>query len=237
MKGYFKYNIVENSFLLFTIAFLAGISYIFFRKDTERKKITIFSTAITISALIFSLTTMIGTQNGQCSFEHFGIRLMTKIYLFNVVLSLLGWLISKLRYNSIKTYTVLLTFIFLFVTYKPISYIDEQYIEQSQQLKRRIFILERIFDLYGKDNKIYVWAFNNFCLLSPPAHLEYFLYLYDRENEYKNFDEYKPVKLCTNSDSYDDCDKKLVQFLKEKTGHELTEEEISKHNFQKYYKY
>ena len=131
----------------------------------------------------------------------------------------------------------MLTFIFLFVTYKPISYIDEQYIEQSQQLKRRIFILERIFDLYGKDNKIYVWAFNNFCLLSPPAHLEYFLYLYDRENEYKNFDEYKPVKLCTNSDSYDDCNKKLVQFLKEKTGHELTEEEISKHNFQKYYKY
>ena len=60
---------------------------------------------------------------------------------------------------------------------------------------------------------------------------------YSGERFQKYFYDYEQIKFCTNGETYEECNKKLVDFLKDKTNYDLTEEEIEKQDFQKYYGY
>lgn len=232
---YLSNVLVSNLTIIAIMLLLTAIAILFSpkKKREECKKIIICSLAISISVLLFSLLIIIGQESWEYSFEHHGVKLMTKIYLFNVTLSIVGWLIATVKINSIKVYTVALTFLFLYLYVKPINFADEFMINLNKETKKRIYILERVFDLWGKENKVY---FN--CLdidsVVPTYSLMYFIFLYDRGG---NFENYKQIDFCDVNESNDVCNQKLINFLKEKTGYVLTKEEIEKQDFQKYYRY
>ena len=164
--------------------------------------------------------------------EHSGVILMGKIYLFYAVLSLCGWLFSSIKINSIKFLTVICCFAPI-LSLCNLKDRDMYVVETNKQFQKRMYILERVFLLYGREHKIFLNC-NDFSAFVPKYSLVYFIYLYDKNSR---FDTYAQVDFCSNDENHDDCNKKLVRFLKEKTGYELTDEEIQKQDFQKYYGY
>lgn len=234
LSGYYKYFFSENYVLLFLIIFLLILSFSFLKNSAERKKITIFCLSTLISILLFPLLTMVGHEGSNPCFIHTGIRFLTKLYLYNLFLSLLGWFVSSCKINSIKIYTTLSCFLILLIQVLPIK-LDILTIQRNHQIRTRIYILERIFNLYGHNHKelLYCYDINE---MIPCTTLAYFLYIYDF-NFHTNYkiENYKTIDFCSIDEDYESCNKKLIKFLKDKTGYELTEEEIMKQDFQKYY--
>ena len=106
-------------------------------------------------------------------------------------------------------------------------------VNHNKLFQKRIFILERVFDLYEKNQKVFLNC-NDFKEFVPEYSLIYFIYLYDRNAK---FEDYKQVVFCKENENIDECNKKLIDFLKEKTGYSLSEKEIDTMDFQKYYRY
>ena len=230
-SGFYQNVLLDNKFQILLIFALFVIMLIFTPKSVERKKLIIFSTAMSLSIFLFSLIIIVGQEFRYFSFNHCGVKFMTKLYLFNVILSLTGWLITSLKLNSIKVYTVLLSFVMLYFGARPITFIDREMIDSNYKIQKRVYILERIFSLYGRPNKIFLDC-QDLETYVPNFSLIYFIYLYDRTAD---FYDYEQIKFCSNGETYEECNKKLVDFLKNKTKYELTDEEIKKQDFQKYY--
>ncbi len=233
LSSYFSNVFVSNFPIIALIFLLILVAVLFTPKNEERKKIIIFSVSVVISIFLFSLLIIVGQEFTEYSFEHPGVKLMTKIYLFNVILSLVGWLITKLKINSIEVYTVAISFVILYLYVKPINFTDEFMINLNKEIQKRIYILERVFDLYGKENKVYLNCLDIDSVV-PTYSLMYFIFLYDRGGD---FEKYEQINFCDANESHDVCNQKLIDFLKDKTGYVLTKEEIEKLDFQKYYRY
>lgn len=235
LENYFENVLVENRILIALILiFMVLISRVSCDNEKkENKKVVIFAFSTLLSVLIFPLVTIVGQDYSQFSCNHCGIGLMIKIFLFNILLSLCGWLVCTLKLNSFKFYTLLLCFVPLLLGVKSLFFGYDFVLNLNYHTKKRIFILERIFELYGKKEKVFFNSYDVEGTVSNYA-LFYFIYLYDRGG---NFDDYRQVDVCFDKEHVDNCDKKLINFLKEKTGYELTEEEIEKMDFQKYYRY
>lgn len=232
-SGFYQNVLLDNKFQILAILILIAIALMFTPKNAERKKLIVFTSAMTVSIFLFSLIIIIGQEFQYFAFNHCGVKFLTKMYLFNVILSLIGWLIVNIKLNSIKVYTVILTFLMLYFGAKPITFIDREMIESNYNIQRRIYILERIFSLYSRQNKVFLDC-QDLETFIPHYSLIYFIYLYDRGAD---FYDYEQVKFCLNGETYEECNKKLVDFLKDKTNYDLTEEEIEKQDFQKYYGY
>ena len=233
LLGYIDRVLLDNIVLILVFCVLLAIIWVFAPKNIERKKIVAFSLATTISIFLFLLVISVGQEMCEFSYDHSGIRFLAKLYLFNVILSLCGWIINSLKINSFKAFTVILTFLPIFLSLRPIYYIDKQMIDLSARTKTRIYILERVFDLYCKQHKVYFNCYDTNSVI-PKYSLIYFIYLYDKN---ANFEDYQQVDFCASDENSENCNKKLIKFLKEKTGYELTDEEIEKQDFQKYYGY
>lgn len=233
MSVYFKNFIVGNSVLFLAIILLVLCAIFFAPKSEEKKRLLVFETSIIASTLIFPiLLIFFSLYNNMLMVEHSGVILMGKIYLFYAVLSLCGWLISSIKINSIKFLTVICCFAPI-LSLCNLKDRDMYVVETNKQFQKRMYILERVFLLYGREHKIFLNC-NDFSAFVPKYSLVYFIYLYDKNSR---FDTYEQVDFCSNDENHDDCNKKLVRFLKEKTGYELTDEEIQKQDFQKYYGY
>ena len=231
MSIYFKNFIVGNGELFFIIALLVLCAIFFAPKNEEKKRLFVFETSVLISTLIFPiLLIFFSLYNNMLMVEHSGIILMAKIYLFNIILSICGWLIPNIKINSIKFYTIICCFLPI-LSLCNLKETDTYVVETNKQFQKRMYILERVFLLYEKDNKIFLNC-NDFSAFVPKYSLIYFIYLYDRNS---NFDDYKQVNFCSKEENPEDCNKKLTKLLKDETGYELTDEEIEKQDFQKYY--
>lgn len=200
---------------------------------SESKKIGVFAISTTFSILIFSLFIMIGEEYGFSSCEHSGIRLLTKIFLLNVILSELGWFLSVSKNNICKIVVATICFSALIFQAKLQSF-DKftHYIEYRFNLRKRVYILERIFDKYGKENKVFLYTGDD----CPQSTIAYFIFLYDRD---ANPEEYEKINICDgiDLDDYEKCNQKLLDFYKEKTGLTISKDELNKLDFQKYYRY
>ena len=230
---YYRNFIYANRLLFFVLAGLIIIALIFSPKNDERKRLFVFEGSVLISVLLFPLAIIfVSIYGSMLMVGHWGIILMTKIYLLNLILSMCGWLISSVKYNSIKAFTVLFCFIPMLCLYN-LNWMDLPVVNHNKLFQKRIFILERVFDLYEKNQKVFLNC-NDFKEFVPEYSLIYFIYLYDRNAK---FEDYKQVVFCKENENIDECNKKLIDFLKEKTGYSLSEKEIDTMDFQKYYRY
>lgn len=233
MSLYFKNFIVGNSELFLAIILLVLCAIFFAPKTDEKKRLFVFETSILASALIFPiLLIFFSLYNNMLMVEHSGIILMTKIYLFYVSLAICGWLIANIKINSIKFLTVICCFAPILSLFN-LKNMDMYVVDTNKQFQKRMYILERVFLLYGREHKIFLNC-NDFSAFVPKYSLVYFIYLYDKN---AGFEDYQQVDFCSSDENSEDCNKKLIKFLKEKTGYELTDKEIEKQDFQKYYGY
>lgn len=237
MNSYFKNVLIENRILLLLIlVFMILVYWISTNSEScrnENKKLVIFSFSTLLSVLIFPLLTIVGQEYSHFTCTHGGILFMIKMYLLNILLSLCGYAVSSVRLNSLKFYILLLCFCPLLLNVKSISFDDEGIINANWETKKRIFMLERIFELYGAKEKVFLNCYDVEGGLIKRA-LSYFIYLYNPNSKYE---DYKQIDMCSEKMPIAQCNKKLTDFLYEKTGYELTDEEIEKMDFQKYYRY
>lgn len=238
--SYCKYILLDNFLLLLLIvSFLVFIlvkvhqKKIDDEKQFESKRLCVFALSATISVLLFPLLTMIGDEYGFPSCEHRGVRLLTSIFLLNIFLSELGWFIAESKNIVCKISIIFICFASLIFQNKYQcfgNYIDE--FKYSLNLKKRVYILERIFEEYGRKNKVFLYTEGD----CTPTSIVYFLYLYDRNSEQN---EYKNINACENIDffDYEKCNKKLLNFYNQKTGRTITEDDLNELDFQKHYKF
>lgn len=230
---YFQNFIFGNKNLFLALILLVVVAIAFTDKKEERRKLFVFESSVLFSVLIFPLLLIFcSVYDTMLMVEHTGLILLAKIYLFSMVLSLCGWILSSAKLNSIKALTTICCFVPLISLFN-LSKMDLYIVEQNQQFKKRMYILEKLFILYEKDNKIFLNC-ADYQSFVPVYSLMYFIYLYDKNAD---FDKYKQVDFCQKDEDNVLCDEKLINLLKEKTGYALSQEEIDRLDFQKNYLY
>jgi hypothetical protein len=225
--GYYHTVIVENLLLIILFFIFILLLILAGKNRTEVKKLINFSLSIFLSILLFSLVIIVGSEYTEFSFEHSGIRLLDKLCIMNLILSCCGYYISEIRTKRYRILCVMICFIPLLANITKETFDYEDYREEMNQTKERVYILEKVFELYGRNHKEYLIC-NDITSIPNPWSLVYYIYLYDRKSK---FDDYIQKDFCTKEETYADCNQKLIKFLKEKTGYQLEEEEIKNLNF------
>lgn len=237
IKSYWHFTFEENILLLLIIAIFSIAIVKFVKNKEQNKRLLIFFTTIILSMIIFLIAINIGTlkyYNLDFTFEHQGIRIITKYLLLYLVLSLSGYLLQYgEKEGKINAIAPLIFLICCSVCNKNIFNFEE-ITKEALTNKRKIYIMERCFVETGKKNKIFYQYNRSWPATIGGLSLRYLLNLYDRNS---NVEDYQTVFVCEENDNNEICEIKMRNRIKKDSNYIFSEEELSKLDFSVYKKY
>ncbi len=220
IKDYYQTVITDNIVLYVMIIILSLILFISLKNSEQCKKILIFSYSIIISILFFNLIIIFGKENYEFSFNHPGVIFITRLMLFWIILSLSGYLLSKIQNIKYKiafvSFLVILSISYCY--YYKYCFNTETQSSYENNFRKQLYLVEKMFVVYGKDHKVaYVFDDDRFVKIM----MYELLYKYDNIDK---LNEYKFIKLENNINKY-------LEFYKEKTGSSISQEELEECKF------
>lgn len=238
ISTYFNEVIMENKwFFIFIALFLIAVG-LFVKNKDRNKRIFIYTISVIISALLFQILIIVGLEEGyniQYSFQHQGIKMLTKMILFSLNLSLLGYLFAYCKNIAITIGLTVISLLPFYYGYDPEIYNFKYRKEDALNYKRELYILDRSYISISKDADVF-YNYHRFWPFSHPLAFYYFTNIYGCKNGEGN--KYKQtVYVCEDSDDIEVCENKMKDFIKQKTGYVFTEEELQKLDFSIYDRY
>ena len=236
ISTYFNKVIMENKwFFIFIALFLIAVG-LFVKNKDRNKRIFIYTISVIISALLFQILIIVGLEEGyniQYSFQHQGIKMLTKMILFSLNLSLLGYLFAYCKNIAITIGLTVISLLPFYYGYDPEIYNFKYNKEEVLNYKRELYILDRCFISISKKTDIF-YTYQKSWVVCPDFSFSYFSNLYGNEqgNEYR-----QKVYVCNDNDNTEVCENKMKDFIKQKTGYVFSEEELKKLDFSIYDKY
>ena len=222
IKDYCHTVILNNIFLFMMIIILSVVSILLTKNSEKCKKILIFSYSVIFSILFFNLIIIFGTEQYEFSFNHPGVIFITKIMLFWIILSLLGYLLSENQKVGYKSVIVLFMAILGIAYCYQYKYCFNTQAQTSYEktFRQKIYLFEKMFVAYGKDHKT-AYIFDDVDNRFVPIMLYEFLYKYDSIDK---INDYKYIEV-------EDDINKYLELYKEKTGLTISPEELEECKF------
>lgn len=222
-----KYFLTEYK-IIFGLIVLSLILIAFLtKKQDENKRFFVFITGLFISVILFNYLIFIGKSayGGMLMFNHQGIKFTTAIYMYYILISACGYLITNL--NTTRSKIISSIFSVVIITTMSVKKENFQFgfVEYiSTQIKELSYIMEKFHLMYGRNhNEFYNYfdrsTFNRYATF----------YLEKTYGSHGN--SQKVIEVCKEEDGLDYCREKMLEKVKEKTGYEFSEEELKKHDF------
>lgn len=236
ISSFWDVVIVGNMWLFLFIALFLTVIFVFVQDKNKNKRILIYTISVIFSALLFQILLIVGCENSYnitYSFQHYGIKFLFKITLLCLNLSLLGYIYSHCKLIAVKIILTVASLLSLCFGYTN-EMLNFSYLkDQALCLRRALYIMDRVFLFVShKSGVLYQYRYNS--IISHQFMIYYYKNLYDRT---KSFEELPIVFICNNNDDDHACERKIKDFVKEKTGYVFTEEELEKLDFSVYDKY
>lgn len=231
VSAYFQTVIVEN-WLYFAVLAVMLIALKFIVKNLkEKRKLFVWTASILVSIFAFSMVIIVGSETYEYSFMHPGIRFLDKIFLLNLIFSIAGYIFSYDCSIKKKVAVLVLCFAPLLLGVKKDS-LDYSYQQQEiYQSRYRAYLLERFFILHEKPAKVYYQIKDK--VFFEKNSLRFYLFFHDRGFSQQDYVE---KTLCEPTDEFEDCNKKIMDILKNEHNFEFSKEELEKLDFNIYKK-
>lgn len=234
VSSYFDAVFVENRWLFFFIALFLTVIFMFVQDRNKNKRVLIYTISVILSALFFQILLIVGCENSYnitYSFQHFGIEFIFNIILFCLNISLLGYIFSYCKPVAVKIILLIVSLLPIYFCYNKDILNFKYYEETSVNLRRALYILDRIYiTISDKESIFYMYKKNS--IISHPSMLYFYKNLYNGTEK-----DLQIGFICNDDDDYETCENIMKDFVKQKTGYEFTKEELEKTDFSVYDKY
>ena len=105
---------------------------------------------------------------------------------------------------------------------------------RNREIKQILYMMEKIFVLYGREHKKYFYADSRYVI--DENSILYLLNRYDKAGSMMNYERFDVCNVL-NEEDYTVCKNKLLKLAEEKTGDKNTEKEIENPDFSVFNKY
>ena len=214
----------------------------FVKNKIENKKLFICIFSSCLSVFLFFILMISVVENTEISgwiiLEHRGLLFLSKLFLFNLILSTSGYLIANTKIKKQKflfTITIIFISCFMMHHFQIFSTINNLF-SYMKSTKKMLYVWEKAFFIKN-NNKA-----ENFILYRPTspdifdlANKEMYKYYLLNGNDLEQIN-CKFIDVCKDSKTTEDCTKELIDILYKSTGYKFTKQELENPNFDDIYK-
>ena len=227
LQNFYTYILKDNAFLI-GLVIAAFLAVTFLVKNESKKRLFVCETSIIISLFAFLLLIIIGQDTFQIMLQHLGVRFLTKITLFSVFLSLMGFLIANLCETKEKVVALAATIITFFplCSLRAFFFLDSTF--YIENVRSKLYMIEKAFLLNGQKNR----TLYNFCPNDGAFNDQLIYYLVNNYNKGDNVNEYTIKHSNKEDDEFISRSESMRKFLEKEANVTFTDEELEHPDFE-----
>lgn len=227
LQNFYTYILKDNAFLI-GLVIAAFLAVTFLVKNESKKRLFVCETSIIISLVAFLLLIIIGQDTFQIMLQHLGVRFLTKITLFSVFLSLMGFLIANLCETKEKVVALAATIITFFplCSLRAFFFLDSTF--YIENVRSKLYMIEKAFLLNGQKNR----TLYNFCPNDGAFNDQLIYYLVNNYNKGDNVNEYTIKHSNKEDDEFISRSESMRKFLEKEANVTFTDEELEHPDFE-----